>query len=150
LCSPRSLVIDNGLLTSQMSYLLIKYAIVAYVRPFMNCKGISKPNWQLRESKYLPRASRDDHSLIISHRKQIIAHSDVTFDTPGWPDSPRNEISSFGITRAARKETANGLVSKYSEDLLTLVPILKRISTEVRDELSVRLKKAMQTLQSMP
>ncbi len=60
---------------------MVKNAIIAYSRPFMECKGINNKIHRLK-IKVVPKDYRTLHKKVLQYRNRIIAHTDLVFRNP--------------------------------------------------------------------
>jgi hypothetical protein len=93
---------------------LIKNAIIAYSRPFGDCKGTySKYKIGI---KFVPKNLRKLHKQVLHHRNCIIAHTDISVRTP--------KLGAYGIMFKGK--------GYYYEDYLELANKMPELISEVR------------------
>lgn len=61
---------------------MVKNAIIAYSRPFTNCRGIHTKKHCLKIKKVVPKNYRTLHKKVLQYRDRIIAHTDLDFRHP--------------------------------------------------------------------
>ena len=94
------------------STIMVKYAIIAYSRPFTRCKGIDGKRKKFLGDKVVPKNYRELHKKVLDYRKRIIAHTDLDFRNP--------KLVKFGI------------MMKREGDYLSLVCEMQLLIREVR------------------
>ena len=90
---------------------MVKNAIIAYSRPFMECKGINNKIHRLK-IKVVPKDYRTLHKKVLQYRNRIIAHTDLVFRNP--------------------KLVKYGMMIKREGDYLSLVGEMQVLIREVR------------------
>jgi hypothetical protein len=90
---------------------MVKNAIIAYSRPFMECKGTNNKIHRLK-IKVVPKEYRTLHKKVLQYRNRIIAHTDLVFRNP--------------------KLVKYGIMMKREGDYLALVGEMQVLTREVR------------------
>ena len=98
--------------TAMVSTAIVKYAIIAYLRPFTLCKGIDNKKKRPLSIEDVPEKHRNLHSKLLDYRDCIIAHTDLDFRNP--------------------KLVKHGMTMKREEDYLALVGEMQLLIREVR------------------
>jgi len=94
---------------------MVKYAIIAYSRPFSECRGIDNKKKHPLGIKVVPKNHRNLHNKLLGYRNRIIAHTDLDFRNP--------------------KLVKYGMMIKREVDYLSLVGEIQVLIREVRSAL---------------
>ena len=91
---------------------MVKYATIAYSRPFSECRGIDNKKKHLLSIEVVPKDYRTLHKKVLEYRNRIIAHTDLNSRNP--------------------KLVKCGIMIKSEGDYLALVGEMEVLIREVR------------------
>jgi hypothetical protein len=106
-----------------IQHALIKDAVISYAKPFFNSQGTYRNNYQL-SSKFVSKEFKDLHKTILSSRKEVFVHTDLTART-------------LEIARIKGKIEYMYIVSVHGlspDEFLPLIPKMKELVKSVRDK----------------
>lgn len=127
----KSLSLVCGCVNNYIIAALIRDAIISYSRPFINNKGIYRPQGLNLPLSFVPTTKKALHQKILNLRNSIFAHTDLK------PKNPK--LGKIGDSYII---TSKGF---YHEELISYVTPLSELAKEVLIELETQMKKFEKT-----